>query len=115
MYLIFVVAVMFQSLCFAADDKEYSLPSAEILSQRLNDAHFEHLNQKTQIAQALGGQTVYALGACNIIEDELDDYGTNCPEAMPMMNMRKRQLFNALLADQAPEVLQDLKKDGINI
>ena len=106
----------FIASCGAAQENEkiLKMPDATTLQKRLNEAGFEHFVEKTNIVKNLADEELYALGVAGEVETALYDYNENLQQPMiaRMMQMRKPQLLEVLLADY-PAALQKLADKGV--
>lgn len=111
MKLIAVMVGLTTLSCFATP---ITMPSAEVLKQRLNDAGFTHFIEKTSIVKDLAGQQKEVLGVATSVDLALYDYSENLKNPMMarMMEMRKPQLLQALLQDH-PAALKELADRGL--
>ena len=91
-----------------------TLPSAQVLSQRLRQIGLDHYLEKSRIDQQLGGQKKYPMGVALAVELSLHDYvkGTPMPMLSTMMQMRKPEIIETILQDH-PEAIAELKEVGL--
>lgn len=105
----------------AAHSKDVTMPSANILQDRLSECGLEHFMEKTKIVSQLAGQTKAPLGVAMTVALSYADYHEDLSRRMPkpmarmmmvQMEMSKPMLFEALLKDE-PEALDELKRHGL--
>lgn len=98
----------------STESEVLTLPSVQVLKQRLAAHGFDHFEEKTQIAEKLGGQKKVPMGVAVAVELALHDYAQNLQNPMIafMMQMRKPELLEILLQD-FPDALTELRAHGL--
>ena len=92
----------------------YTLPSANVLRERLNENGFGYFMEKTKIVEQLAGQQQYALGVAVTVECALYDFNEYLknPTMAAMMNRSKSKLVETILKDN-PKAIEELKGHNI--
>ncbi len=89
-----------------------TMPSKEILHERLCRAGFDHFDEKTKLSSYLGSQEKVPLGVVVALDLALYDYAQYIPEVAGLMQMRRDELIGTLLKD-TPEALKELTEAGV--
>lgn len=115
--LIAIGALLVSACASFAADTTITMPSADVLTQRLKAIGMEHFMEKTNIITQLADQQKAPLGVAGAILEACADYEKyltqgRAGQASRMFNLSKHLLFVAVLED-APEALEELKGLGL--
>lgn len=103
--------------CSASEAPLYRMADTAVLRARLAEHGFGYFQEKTHLAEKLGGSEKYALGVAVAVECAFDDYQAYLAEtsaqqltrlAMRTMSMRKDALLEALLLPEHQAALDEL-------
>lgn len=114
-----LIVLLAASLNGVTPQKTYPMPSEAVLNQQLQDKGLDHFNEKTGIAQKLGGTEKLTRDVFIQLELAIDDYskhlkGSGMPPivaetTLRAISMSKPMILEALLQEH-PEALEELKK-----
>ena len=120
LFLSLLMIPVIQNTAFASDIhndpcENITMPSAEILAERLRKANFGYYDEKTKISQKLGGKEKHPLGIPNLVFQTNYDFNEclgNNPNTAIVTEMLTPVLIKVLLEDH-PEAITCLENLGI--
>jgi hypothetical protein len=120
MKIILLAFLLFAPLAIAMDDNEISLPTKQVLIQRLNALHLNHFVEKTNIIEDLAEQKLSPEGVVQSINFAIVDYLESLT-GMPIfvsqryqINRNRPKILEAVLQEH-PAALEQLKTSGLYI
>lgn len=92
------------------DDSDcITIADAKTLNERLESNHLEHLAEKSELVDKLGGKKVVPTGVCLTVTCALSDYSKKYPENAFNIKERRHEILRLMLQEH-PKAIAELQK-----